>query len=301
MDNDRSSFTVNELSAASATLAVRERPDGRLPFSPRRFTLRFSPSACLVTLGATIVSCRTSPEQAAPHEERPSEGIHTIAIHSLSRLDESFGRESVHELKTALHRTRALDLESLVLKLGESVWALRSDLTIVNNDGGLLPALQLALLGSLMATKLPGPRGLRAVVLHHLPIAVSFGYLDGLSCFVDPTALETAVCQGVVTLFLNVSGEICALYKIGGGGIPPALIEQLLALGMDIAVAWHGEIMEQMGADAPPMLKNLVKRVERPVKEAARDGEPAVVEPETEAEEEEQFENLPPSLLALFQ
>jgi exosome complex component RRP45 len=301
MDNDRASFTVNELSTVSATLAARQRPDGRFPSSPRRFTLHFSRGACLVTLGSTIVSCRTSLEQVAPHEDRPSEGIHTIVIQSLSRIDESFRRESIRELKAALHRTRALDLESLVVKLGESVWSLRSDLTIVNNDGGLLPAFQLALLGSLMATKLPGPRGPRPVILHHLPIAVSFGYLDSLSWFVDPTAMETAVFQGVVTIFLSITGEVCALYKIGGGGIPPALIDQLLEMGMDIAVAWHREMMEQMGADAPPMLKNLVKWVEKPKKEVARNEEPVIVEAEKKMEEEEDAEDLPASLLALFQ
>jgi exosome complex RNA-binding protein Rrp42 (RNase PH superfamily) len=304
MDCDRSFFTSNELSSVAAILETHQRPDGRLPFSPRRFTLDFSDGNCLVHLGDTLISCRTTAEQVPPHEDRPSEGVHTISVQSLLRIDDSFRRESIRELKASLHRTRALDLESLVVKLGELVWALRSDITILNNDGGLLPAMQLALVGSLLATKLPGPRGRRAVALHHLPIAVSFGFLENFFWFVDPTAIETALFQGIITIFVNVSGEVCGVHKIGGAGVPPQLIDQLLSIGMDVADVWHREILEQMGAEAPQMLKNLVKWA--PVKsksdgEVVEEGDGEAVHAERVGEEEEIADEVPASLLALFQ
>jgi exosome complex component RRP45 len=316
MEGEQYGFTSNEKITITSVLKSHFRVDHRRPTQPRPFSVDFSVDSAVVHLGNTLVSCRTLAEQVSPHEDRPSEGMHTIQISSVLRIDDLFRREAIRELKTSLHRTRALDLESLVVRLGELVWSLRSEIVVLNNDGGLLSAMHLALVSSLLSTKLPGPREPRPIVLHHLPLAVTIGYLDNHCLFVDPTGLEATAMRGCVAVFANVSRELCGIYKIGGGPIVSMLVDHFVDVAIDVAADWHRELMRQMGSSAPPMLSNLcgataeaqreevgdVAQLETQIRRAMQGKTESEGEPEKEeAEEDEEDEEMPPSLLALFQ
>lgn len=300
-------LSVNEISAVAELLGTHQRPDLRAPEDLRPFKVDFSKDAAVVRLGDTLVSCRTLVERVPPHEDRPSEGIHQLGIQSIQRLNQSFHSEALDAIRNSLHKTRALDLESLVIKIGEEVYSLKSDIVIQNDDGGLMEAMHLAILASLLSTKLPGPRGPRPLVLHHLPIAVTFGYLENYFVITDPTYTESAALSGELTIFANAQNEVCGIHKNGGVGLPAALMEQLIDTSMDIAKFWHKELMDQMGPAAPQMLKNMVSCAQ-PKKEAESLPElqkqiieemKGVDESQEEGMEEDQ-EELDPSILALF-
>lgn len=274
-------YSQNEVQSMETLLTLGSiRADGREKMDVRPISFEFSINSAIVHIGKTLVSCSTSAEIIKPTEERPSEGLHQISLQSPNRISKSFQTEALVQIRDCLHRTRALDLESLVLKIGEEVWCLKSDIVVLNNDGGLYEAANLALIGSLLFTKLPGPRGPRPVVLHHLPIAVTFGYLNTSKsikfdrsrpypqpiCFADPTYLESLALDGFLTIFANAQGEICAIHK--NGGVPlstfvfPAQSDSHVNIAIEhalqVAKQWHVSLMKQMGELAPPSLANII-------------------------------------------
>lgn len=273
-------YSQNEVRSMETLLTLGSvRADGREKMDVRPVSFEFSINSAIVRIGKTLVSCSTSSEIIKPTEERPSEGLHQISLQSPNRISKSFQTEALVQIRECLHRTRALDLESLVIKIGEQVWCLKSDIVILNNDGGLFEAANLALIGSLLNTKLPGPRGPRPIVLHHLPIAVTFGYLNlsRLSrserpnsyshpiCFTDPTYLETLALDGFITIFANAQGEICAIHKNGGVPVSPFVFTSqadsnlnITEYALQIAKDWHVALMLSMGDAAPPSLAKIV-------------------------------------------
>jgi len=69
------------------------------------------------------------------------------------------------------------------------------------------------------------------LIIHHLPIAVTFGFFgDDNIVVIDPTHYEEAVMRGRMTATLNTSGDICAIQKHGEVGVMQSLIMQCLRI-----------------------------------------------------------------------
>lgn len=91
-----------------------------------------------------------------------------------------------------LIKTRAIDLESLSIKIGELSWELTLDLVLINNDGNILDCMNYAALASLSRFKLPSfsldnklntfttisKNSGKKIFLNHLPILMSFAILN---------------------------------------------------------------------------------------------------------------------------
>lgn len=58
-------------------------------------------------------------------------------------------------IETAVRRAAALDVESLVVKAGRAVWAVRADIHYLADDGGLIDASSAAVLAALLHFRLP--------------------------------------------------------------------------------------------------------------------------------------------------
>lgn len=296
--------TINEISSMKQLLETNRRPDCRGALETRNFTIDFSEGAAVVHLGKTLVSCRTTAEQVLPQEDRPSEGFHYLSLSSPNKFENSFQAESLCQIKDALHRTKAIDLESLVIKMGTLVWCLRSEITIIDNDGGLIEAMNLAMLSSLLSLKLPGPRGPRPLIIHHLPFAITFGVYSQHILFADPTFLETAALEGTVTFFANASGHICGMHKNGGFPLPSHIIDHLIDVTLDTVKEWHSRLMDLLGPNAPTMLASLVQKhtsvPSKPVEEVVALPQTKEDEKITEEEEEDEDEPMDPSFKKLF-
>ena len=304
---DEVAFSCSEVSAVSEVLQIHARPDFRRPTELRPFKIEFAEGSAIVRWGRTLVSCSTTFEEVQPHEDRPSEGMHVLTISSTRKLGQLVHGEMLDSIRNCLHKSRALDLEGLVIRIGELVFCLRSELVVQSNDGGLIEAMQVALVVSLMSLKLPSPRGTRPVVLHHLPLAVSFGYMDTGFYFVDPTALEEVALSGVMTVFANAQGELCGVHKNGGVGLRLRIMQQAEDLALDLVKVIHSEVMAQMGAAAPQNLRAFGeqrKKVEEPPATLEEMQKQIVAEmrgDDVPSEDDEENEPLDPALLALFQ
>ncbi|KAH9789938.1 exosome complex component RRP45B [Citrus sinensis] len=214
-----------------------------------------------VQLGQTHIMGFVTGQLVQPYRDRPNEGTLSIFTEFSPMADPSFetGRpsESAVELgrivDRGLRESRAVDTESLCVLAGKLVWAIRIDLHILDNGGNLVDAANIAALASLLTFRRPecslgGEDDLEVIVhppeereplpliIHHLPIAVTFGFFSSESLLViDPTHHEEAVMVGKMTATLNANGDVCAIQKPGGEGVLQSVIMQCLRLASRMA------------------------------------------------------------------
>ncbi|KAJ8490922.1 hypothetical protein OPV22_012643 [Ensete ventricosum] len=268
-------MTVNERKFVETALASDLRVDGRRPFDYRRLTIKFGreDGSSEVQLGQTHVIGFVTSQLVQPYRDRPNEGILSIFTEFSPMADPSFeaGRpgESAIELGRVVDRglreSRAVDMESLCVVAGKSVWSIRVDLHILDNGGNLIDAANIAALAALSTFRRPectlgGENGQDIIVhdpevmepltliIHHLPIAVTFAFFsEGNIMVIDPTHKEEVVMGGRMTATVNSNGDVCAVQKAGGEGVTPNMIMQCL------------RIASMKAADITSKIKNAVE------------------------------------------
>ncbi|KAG9158129.1 hypothetical protein Leryth_000286 [Lithospermum erythrorhizon] len=275
-------MTKNEKKFIEIALQSDLRIDGRSPFDYRKLLIKFGreDGSSEVQLGQTHVMGFVTSQLVQPFRDRPNEGTLAIYTEFSPMADPSFevGRpgESAVELARIIDRglreSRAVDTESLCVVAGKLVWAIRVDLHILDNGGNLVDAANIAALAALLTFRRPecslgGEDGQEVVVhppevreplpliVHHLPIAVTFAFIGSEDAVnfcvlkphthppkkekkkrkltlmvIDPTHLEEAVMGGRMTATLNMNGDVCAIQKAGGDGIMQSVIFQCLRI-----------------------------------------------------------------------
>ncbi|KNA21757.1 hypothetical protein SOVF_040530 isoform B [Spinacia oleracea] len=249
-------MTVNEKNFIETALLSDLRVDGRRPFDYRRLTIKFGreDGSSEVQLGQTHVMGFVTAQLVQPYKDRPNEGSLAIYTEFSPMADSSFetGRpgESAVELGRIIDRglreSRAIDTESLCVLAGKLVWSIRIDLHILDNGGNLVDAANIAALAALLTFRRPecslgGEDGQELTVhppevreplpliVHHLPIAVTFAFFTADTVVViDPSHSEEAIMKGRMTVTLNTNGDICAIQKGGGVGVMHNVVMQCL-------------------------------------------------------------------------
>jgi exosome complex component RRP45 len=251
-------MTVNEKKFIETALVADIRVDGRRPFDYRRLTIKFGreDGSSEVQLGQTHVMGFVTSELVQPYRDRQNEGTLSIFTEFSPMADPSFeaGRaaESAVELARIIDRglreSRAVDMESLCVIAGKLVWAIRIDLHILDNGGNLVDAANIAALAALSTFRRPectlgGENGQEVIihppevreplplVIHHFPIAVTFGFFgDENIVVIDPTHKEESVMGGRMIATLNTNGDVCAIQKAGRVGVMHTVIMQCLRI-----------------------------------------------------------------------
>eukprot|EP00268_Persea_americana_P025892 TRINITY_DN2522_c1_g1_i5.p1 TRINITY_DN2522_c1_g1~~TRINITY_DN2522_c1_g1_i5.p1 ORF type:complete len:262 (+),score=55.79 TRINITY_DN2522_c1_g1_i5:41-787(+) len=235
-----------------------------------------------------------------PYRDRPNEGTLSIFTEFSPMADPSFEpgrpREYAVELgrivDRGLRESRAVDTESLCVLAGKLAWAIRVDLHILDNGGNLVDAANVAALAALLTFRRPectvgGEDGQEVIVhppevkephpliIHHLPVAVSFAFFgNGNIVVIDPSHKEEAVMGSRMTATMNTSGDVCAVQKSGGEGVLQSVVMQCL------------RIASLKAADITSKIKNAVEtyNTERALKKVKRHSSLVAVEvdgPET--------------------
>ncbi|KAI5061970.1 hypothetical protein GOP47_0022509 [Adiantum capillus-veneris] len=241
-----------------AALIDDQRVDGRRPFDSRRLNIKFSreDGSAEVQLGQTLVMCAVSGQLVQPFPDRPNEGSLSVFTEFSPMADSTFepGRQGENAVELGrvidrgLRESRAVDTESLCVLAGKAVWSLRVDICILDNGGNLIDAASIAALAALLSFRRPecstgGEDGQEIVIhppevreplpliLHHLPIAVTFAFFgDGDLVVMDPSYKEELVMKGRLTVTMNVHGDICAVQKGGGVGVSSGEIMRCLRI-----------------------------------------------------------------------
>ncbi|KAG9443822.1 hypothetical protein H6P81_015162 [Aristolochia fimbriata] len=251
-------MTINEKKFIEHALLSDLRVDGRRPFDYRSLTIKFGreDGSSEVQLGQTRVMGFVTSQLVQPYRDRPNEGTLSIFTEFSPMADPSFesGRpgefavELGRIIDRGLRESRAVDTESLCVLPGKLVWAIRVDLHILDNGGNLVDAANVAALTALSTFRRPecalgGEDGQEIIIhppevkdplpliIHHLPIAVTFAFFDnGNSLVVDPTYKEEAVMGGKMTVTMNNNGDVCAIQKAGGEGVLQSVVMQCLRI-----------------------------------------------------------------------
>ncbi|XP_043810138.1 exosome complex component RRP45A isoform X2 [Manihot esculenta] len=286
-------MTVNEKKFIETALASDLRIDGRNPLEYRKITIKFGreDGSSEVQLGQTHVMGYVTSQLVQPYRDRPNEGSLSIFTEFSPMADPSFepGRpgESAVELGRIIDRglreSRAVDTESLCVLAGKLVWAIRIDLHILDNGGNLIDAANIAALAALLTFRKPectleGEDGQQVIVyppevkeplpliVHHLPIAVTFAFFNSEhTMVVDPNHNEEAIIRGRMTITVNANGDICAIQKAGGLGVTQSDIMRCLRLASRNAESITKKIKDAVESYNTERALRKIKRLTTPV------------------------------------
>ncbi|CAH8260273.1 unnamed protein product [Arabidopsis lyrata] len=244
--------TVNESKFVESALQSELRVDGRGLYDYRKLTIKFGKEygSSEVQLGQTHVMAFVTAQLVQPYKDRPNEGSFSIFTEFSPMADPSF--EPVHPgesavelgriIDRALRESRVVDTESLCVFAGKLVW-------------NLVDAANIAALAALLTFRRPDctvggensqeviihppeEREPLPLIIHHLPIAFTFGFFNKGSILVmDPTVVEEAVMSGRMTVTVNANGDICAIQKPGEEGVNQSVILHCLRLASSRAAA----------------------------------------------------------------
>ncbi|DBB13924.1 TPA: hypothetical protein ACH3X3_000907 [Trebouxia sp. C0006] len=237
------------------------RVDGRRPHDYRKVSFQYTldDSSCTVLLGQTRVLSVVTAALEAPYPDRPNEGSLRFNVEFSPMASPNFepGRptENANELARLIERglreTKAVDLEALCVLAGRKVWSLRVDVHILDHNGNLADAASLSALAALLAFRRPevtleaggGGEGQQVVVhppdvreplplsIHHTPLCITFAsFQAGELMVVDPNLEEEAAASGLMTVIMNAFGELCAVQKTSGIGLPATEVMRLIRL-----------------------------------------------------------------------
>lgn len=197
----------NEEEFLLASLEQGIREDGREMSEFRDVDIRLGqhqPGYVDVQLGRTRVAVRVSGHISKPYEDRPFEGIFTIATEVgpiAGAFFEHGGRGGANSedevlvtrlVEKAVRRLGALDLEALCIVAGEKCWHIRADVHFLDFDGGFIDASCIGVMTALQHFKRPevSVQG-EQVVVHpvserepvglpvlHVPLCVTFSFFN---------------------------------------------------------------------------------------------------------------------------
>ncbi len=239
------------------------RVDGRGPFDFRDIKIEFeqmpqSSGQLWISLGGqTKVYASIFCSVIEPLPERPTDGFLTFNVEMSSMASpfinemNSFSGNNILNRKSemaievgriierAIKGSRAIDTEALCIISGKKVWSIRVDIHLIDFYGNIMDCAHLAAVTSLLHFKRPdiSIEGEEVIIhsieerdpvplsVHHIPICVTFGFLNDETVLLDTSLKEELMCEGNMTIAMNIYDEICAIQKAGG---IPLHLDQIL-------------------------------------------------------------------------
>lgn len=289
-------LSINEKKFIDEALRLEQRIDGRRPFDSRRLFIKFAreDGAAEVQLGQTHVMGIVTAQVTQPYRDRPNEGTLSIFTEFSPMADPKFESGRPGEFAVELGRivdrglreSRAVDTESLCILSGKAVWALRVDLNILDNGGNMVDAANIAALAALMSFRRPEcsvagedgqeitihPPEIREplpLIIHHLPIAVTFAFFgEGDMVVLDPNYKEEAVMGGRMTISMNTHGDVCAVQKGGGVGVSQSEIMRCFRVAAMKAADVTAKLKDAVEAHEIERAQRKIKRHRPPITNA---------------------------------
>merc|ERR1711976_51725 len=193
------------------------------------------------------------PRETRPSEGRLRINLEasTSPVYDNEKIDASGQQYSAIQslLEQAFVKSAALDFESLCIRVGASIFVIECSLSVIADDGALPDCCSVAIAAALRNFELPCTQvtgeqvvldksKTRNLSVHHTPFLITFANFhenaadqvggvrrvkntskiqDKLGEIVlDPTRIESKLCQGSVILAMNKHRELCAMTTTGG-------------------------------------------------------------------------------------
>jgi exosome complex component RRP41 len=232
--NSQANFFMKEISQLREKLENGQRMDNRDHLKRREVEVETriigtADGSARVRMGNTEVIAGVKFELGTPYPDHPDEG--TLSTHlDLSPISlYNFGQSNTRPRETELARvidrgirqSECIDLKAMCITPGEEVITTYIDLLVVNYDGNIYDAGNLASLAALSQSSVPFSKfdkgDDRLMEISHLPISSTFVKIDG-KILLDPTYLEEMASEAMLTITTDENSNIRAMQKGVWGG-----------------------------------------------------------------------------------
>ncbi len=185
-----------------------------------------------VQLGGTDVVVGVKLMVGAPFGDTPDKGVLTTNAELIPMASETFesgppDKESIEISRVVdrgIREGHAVDLTKLCIEHGKEVWIMFLDVHVVDFDGNLFDAANIAANAALRTAVVPAKRAGKGedfpLPLIHSPISVTAVKIDD-KILVDPTHDEERVADARLTVSTIENGNICAMQKGLVGSFSP--------------------------------------------------------------------------------
>ncbi|KAL4891978.1 ribosomal protein S5 domain 2-type protein [Aspergillus ambiguus] len=256
--NKEAPLSVAERDFILNALRQNVRLDGREPDQLRPLTVSFGEEYghVKVQLGKTSLIVRISSEVTKPRDDRPFDGIFTIALELTAMGSPAWDNGRQGDLETyvtnvldrVVRHSNALDTESLCILKGVSCWSVRADVHITDYDGNLIDAACIGVMAGLQHFRRPDAvvkdgqvvvygvdeRVPVALNITHKPLSVTFHTFDeGNHVVMDATRKEEQASEADVIIGMNNAGDVCFLSKFSGSPVDAMVFVQKSAVAQE--------------------------------------------------------------------
>jgi len=227
--------------------ATERRVDGRDFNEFRKISIipQFVGSAegsARVKLGETEVLAGIKIQKGTPFPDTPDVGVMMTNIELIPMASPDFEsgppREPAIELSRVVDRgireSGCIDFKRLCIKEGEEVWLVFIDVHVLNFDGNLFDACELAAVTALNNSIVPASTLKDSeeedfqLPMRHTPVSCTFVKL-GKSVVLDPSLEEEELAATRLTITTDENGDIRAMQKGGSGSFSSDEIDTAVA------------------------------------------------------------------------
>ncbi|PLN84883.1 exoribonuclease complex, subunit Rrp45 [Aspergillus taichungensis] len=225
-----------------------------------------------VQLGKTSLIVRISSEVTKPHDDRPFDGLFTIALELTAMGSPAWDNGRQGDLETyvtnvldrVVRHSNALDTESLCILKGVSCWSIRADVHITDYDGNLVDASCIGIMAGLLHFRRPDAvvkdgqvivygldeRVPVALNITHKPLAVTFHTFDeGKQVILDATRKEEQASEADVVIGINNAGDVCFVSKFSGSPVDAMVFVNKTNVALEKVKEINGVIDKALQAD----------------------------------------------------
>lgn len=214
--------------------------------------IKSAQGSALVKVGKTQVIAGIKVEHAEPFPDKPDSGMLIVNAELLPLASPTFepGRPNENAIELArvvdrgIRESNAIDLDKLVIKSGEDVWAVFIDIYVLDHDGNLIDASALAAIAALLNAKPLEDEAwtLPEFPIQKRPVTVTVAKINN-KLIIDPCLDEEGVMDARISIATIEDGSICAMQK---GGIGCFLREDL-EQAYELARAKGAELRAKLG------------------------------------------------------
>lgn len=215
-------------------------------------SIKSAQGSALVKVGKTQVMAGIKVEHAEPFADKPDSGMLIVNAELLPLASPTFepGRPDENAIELArvvdrgIRESNAIDLDKLVIKSGEDVWAVFIDIHVLDHDGNLIDASALAAIAALLNAKPPKDEAwkLPEFPIQKKPVTVTVAKINN-KLMVDPCLDEEGVMDARITIATIEDGSVCAMQKGGIGCFSREELEQ----AYELARAKGAELRAKLG------------------------------------------------------
>jgi len=177
-----------------------------------------------VQLGGTDVVVGVKLMVGEPFGDTPDKGVLTTNAEMIPMASETFesgppDKESIEMSRVidrGIREGHAVDLSKLCIEKGKEVWIMFLDVHVVDFDGNLFDAANIAANAALKTAVVPAKRAGKGedypLPVMHTPISLTAVKIDD-KILVDPTHDEERVADARLTVTTIENGNLCAMQK----------------------------------------------------------------------------------------